>query len=73
MTDIIDPGRKARKDAKKASDAQELLIAQQKQKEDLRLAESKSEVSKRQGLIQRQGGRSLLIKTSPQGVQKLGA
>lgn len=72
MTELIDPGKRARKTAKRAQESQNVLIAEQKQKESLNLAEKESEISKRQALIQRKGGRSLLIATSPRGVQQLG-
>lgn len=72
MTKLVDPGKDARKKAREAEARQGELIAKQKQKEDLRLAEETSEVSKRRALIARGGGRSLLIKTSPKGVPNLG-
>lgn len=73
MTDIFDPGKSVKKRAKKANEAQARLLEEQKRKEELRLAEESSEVAKRRALIQRKGGRSLLIATSPKGVQDLGA
>lgn len=72
MSDVFDPGKSARRRARKAAARQEELIAKQKQKEAARLAESESEVAKRRALIQRKGGRSLLIATSPRGVEQLG-
>ncbi len=72
MSKVIDPGKHARKKAREAEAQQSELLAKQKQKEDLRLAEETSEVSKRRALTARGGGRSLLIKTSPKGVPNLG-
>jgi hypothetical protein len=72
MTNVLDPGRSARSKAKRAQESQEALIVEQRKKEKLNVAEKESEISKRQALIQRKGGRSLLVATSPRGVQQLG-
>ena len=51
MSDLIDPGRRARKSAKKAEEAQNVLIAEQKQKEKLKLAERIESTSSQQRLL----------------------
>ena len=64
---IGDGGKKAAREA-------EARMAEQKQKEDLRLAEADSEIERKKQLMKSGGaGRSLLIKTSPTGVPAVGA
>ena len=59
------------KGKKPDNSAQEAQIAKQKQAEDLRLAEAKDETERRKALSKsRSSGRSLLVGTSEQGVQK---
>lgn len=70
MTQLLDPGKGQREKAKKTQRLQEEQIAKQKQAEDLRLAEEKSEVERRKAAgAAGRGGRSLLIQTSQTGVQ----
>lgn len=59
-------------EAEKLQREQRKQIAKQRQRELLRRAESESEVARRRGLAQRPGGRSLLVATTPTGVEKLG-
>ena len=62
------PFRTGRTAAKKTAKEQSLLIAKQRQVDELDLAESESEIARRKQLA-KQGGRSLLIKTSETGVK----
>jgi hypothetical protein len=57
--------------ARKAQKKQEALIAEQRKKEEARRAESESDIARRKALASK-SGRSLLIKTSERGVQKMG-
>lgn len=67
----IDPGnvfRTGRTSARKSQERQSLLIERQRQREELRLAESESEISRRKVLAKSgRGGRRSLIKTSETG------
>ncbi len=66
MSSILQPGKKQ---AEKAAALQEQQIAEQKQKEGLRLAEAESDVARRKGLGKtRAGGRGSLIATAQTGV-----
>jgi hypothetical protein len=60
------------KEGKKAAQLQAETLAAQEAKEKMALAESTSEVEERRARAKMAGGRSLLIKTSPRGVQSLG-
>lgn len=62
MSDLIDPARSAKKQAK----AQSLLMQQQEQRQKIELAEASDEAA-RAGLMPNKGRRSL-IKTSASGV-----
>lgn len=66
---VINPGKE---EAEAAAARERRLIAQQRQKETTRLAESESEIERRRAISRGRGSRSLLIATSPQGVQTLG-
>lgn len=68
MSAIEKPFRTGRTAAKKAAKEQQSLIAQQRQRDELELAESESELARRRQLA-KQGGRSLLIKTAETGVK----
>ena len=61
----------AEKAAEKAAKEAEKQTKLQRQRETARLAEAESDVATRRALA-RAGGRSLLVATSPQGVQTLG-
>ncbi len=66
MSSILQPGKKK---AEQAAALQEQQIAEQKQKEQLKLAEAESEVAKRRALgTTRAGGRGSLIATGQTGV-----
>lgn len=65
-------GKEAAKEAKAARATQEAQIARQRQTEAARLAEAESGIARRRALARRPGGRSLLVATSPRGVQALG-
>ena len=62
----------AEKESRRQSEIQQQKIAEQETQEKRRLAEATSEVEERRARAKRAGGRSLLIKTSPRGVQSLG-
>jgi hypothetical protein len=64
--------KKAERDAAIAAKKQEALIKTQRAEEKQKLAETTSEVERRKALAMKSQGRSLLIKTSPRGVQNLG-
>lgn len=65
MSDILSTGKSAQKRAQKQ---QEQALGKQKQIEETRLAEEKSEIERRKALGARgAGGRSLLIATSQTG------
>lgn len=70
MSDVLDPGKRAREAAR----TQEKAIKKQQQLEEVKLAEEESEVARRRALARPgAGGRSLLIATSPTGTtQTLG-
>lgn len=69
MSDVIDPGRRARKAAR----AQSEQIAKQKQVEEAKLAEEESDIARRKSVMAKgRGGRSSLIATSNTGVTNLG-
>lgn len=73
MSNVIDPSRRARKEAQKAQAAQEKELAKQRQQEEARLAEEESEIARRKALGERgAGGRSLLIATSQTGTANSG-
>ena len=66
MSSILKPGEKQ---AKRAAALSEQRIGEQKQKEQLRLAEAESDIAKRRaGATTGARGRSSLIATSPAGV-----
>lgn len=66
MSSILQPGAKQ---AKRATAASERQIAEQKQKESLRLAEAESDIARRRaGATSGARGRSSLIATSQTGV-----
>lgn len=60
------------KGARDAARAQQELMEKQQQRELARIAEEEGEIARKRALAQKPGGRSLLIKTSPKGVQTLG-
>jgi hypothetical protein len=64
MSDILQPGKKQ---AAKAAKDQEALIAQQRTKEELALAESEDVLGRRR-VVAATGGRKSLIATSQTGV-----
>ena len=57
MSDLVDPGRRARKQARKQAE----LIKRQKQKEQLRAAEAEDELSKKKAFIMSPGKRRSLV------------
>ena len=72
----VDPGkvfRTGRTAAKKAQERQSLLIEKQRQREEIKLAESDDEISRRKALTKSgKGGRRSLIQTSGVGTTNLG-
>jgi hypothetical protein len=68
----VDPGkalRTGRTAARKAQERQSLLIERQRQREEIKLAESEDEIARRKTLAKSgRGGRRSLIQTSEAGV-----
>lgn len=68
MSQILDPGKGARREARGARAEQEKQIAKQRQTEQLKIAEEEDEIARRRNLAKPGvGGRSLLVATSPLG------
>lgn len=68
MGDILDQGAKKR--AQESADLQERQLAAQTKKEQLKSAESKSEVARRKAIAKGGGARSSLLVTSETGLSK---
>lgn len=68
MSKVFDPGKGARREARRARAEQEKQIAKQRQIEQGKIAEEEDVIARRKALAKPgAGGRSLLIATSPTG------